>query len=302
MRIQAGERPTTTTHARAKVNLALSVGPPRDGDGMHPIASWMARLDLADELTLTRLDDGDLSRYAILWHEEAVRPTDIDWSITKDLAVRAHLALQEHLGRELPVQVKLEKRIPVGGGLGGGSADAAAMLRALDELFSLDLDHDTLVGIASGLGSDVAYCLLDGPAVVEGLGESLEPTPALSGDVLLIVPPFGCGTGAVYRAYDESPGALREDEVRAMARSGTVDGAALFNDLADPARRVSPALDALLERLGAIAGDGPRVHVTGSGSTCFAYASADERAGLFALADAIEDQLEDVRVLVCSLS
>ena len=142
MQIEAGPRPSVTRAARAKRNLALSVGPPRAGDGYHPIASWMARVDLADDLTLTRLDDGDLSRYAIVWHEEALRPTPIDWSITKDLAVRAHLLVQEHLGTEMPVQLKLENRIPVGGGLGGGSADAAAMLLALDELFGLDLGRE----------------------------------------------------------------------------------------------------------------------------------------------------------------
>ena len=301
MRTEAGERPIITAQAKAKVNLALSVGPPLES-GMHPIASWMARVDLADDLTLTRLDDGDLSRYAILWHDEALRKTEIDWSITKDLAVRAHLALQEEVGRELPVQLKMEKRIPVGGGLGGGSADAATMLRALDGLFELGGDDETMVRIAMGLGSDVAYCLDDAPAVVEGLGDEIVRTPAVSGDVLLIVPGFGCATGRVYGAYDESPVELRAAEVHAMASSGVIDCGVLFNDLAAPARRVSPALDRLVLQLGEMAPAGLDVHVTGSGSTCFAYAPPGESAGLFALSDAIEDQCEGVSTLVCSLS
>lgn len=302
MTIEAGERPTTTTPARAKVNLALAVGAPREGDGLHPIASWMARLDLADELTLTSLDEGDLSRYAILWHEEAPRKSDIDWSITKDLAVRAHLALQEELGRELPVQMKLDKRIPVGGGLGGGSADAAAMLRALDELFDLGLELETMVRIASTLGSDVPYCLMDAPAVVEGVGETVIETPGVSGSVLLVMPGFGCPTGAVYRAYDEEACELRADDVRTMARSPGIDPHALFNDLERPACRAQERLGVLLSALRAMAGSDLPVHVTGSGSTCFAIAPEGEGGALFALCDEIEDRFDDVQAVVCSLA
>src|SRR5688572_29653853 len=105
--------------APAKLNLALSVGPPSpELGGFHPIASWMMTVDLFDELTLTRLEPDVLSRYAIVWHKDARRRSEINWSLTKDLAVRAHHALEKHLGRVggtvggLPVQMKLEKRIP----------------------------------------------------------------------------------------------------------------------------------------------------------------------------------------------
>ena len=91
-----------TTQAPAKLNLALSVGP-RNSEGMHPICSWMVSVGLFDELTVTMLEPDRLSRYAILWHSEAKSTSDIDWSISKDLAVRAHLALQQHTKRQLPV-------------------------------------------------------------------------------------------------------------------------------------------------------------------------------------------------------
>ena len=120
--------------APAKLNLALSVGPP-NVDRMHPISSWMVTVDLFDDLDVARLPDGSLSRYAIEWHPEARRRTPIDWSISKDLAVRAHLAIERLVGRPLPLQMRLRKRIPVGGGLGGGSSDAAAMIRAVDAIF-----------------------------------------------------------------------------------------------------------------------------------------------------------------------
>ena len=113
------DRRTINSNAPAKINLALAVDRARD-DGMHPIVSWMTPIGLMDELAVTRLEDDRLSRYAVLWHEDAPVRSAIDWSITSDLAVRAHLALEAHAGRKLPVQMKLEKRIPVGGGLGGG--------------------------------------------------------------------------------------------------------------------------------------------------------------------------------------
>ncbi len=109
---------TLVSQAPAKLNLALSVGPPAE-DGMHPICTWMVAIDLCDELTVTRLEADRLSCYAIIWHEDAKRRSDIDWPITRDLAVRAHLALEQHTNSRLPVQLKLQKRIPVGAGLGG---------------------------------------------------------------------------------------------------------------------------------------------------------------------------------------
>ena len=134
-------RRTIETTALAKINLSLSVGLPIEKIGMmHPIATLMSTIDFCDVLTVTRLDEGDLSRYAILWNEDAPQQTPIDWLITSDLAVRAHRYLEAKVGRPLPVQLKLEKRIPVGAGLGGGSSDAAAMLRATAALFDLDVD------------------------------------------------------------------------------------------------------------------------------------------------------------------
>jgi len=264
--------------APAKLNLALAVGRALPGGhefaGYHPIASWMTPVDLADELLLTRLDEGSLSRYAIIWHPDAPRTSPIDWSITKDLAVRAHLALQETVGRELPVQLKLEKRIPVGGGLGGGSSNAASMLLGLRELFRLDVDDAALDKIAIGLGSDVPFFLREAACVIENLGERVEPVEPVDGWAVLVMPGFGCATGAVYGAFDESPPEMfRAQEVRAMASSGDAHGAALFNDLAPPALRVEPRLEELLIALNSQSGT--EFRVTGSGSTLFALV-ADE--------------------------
>lgn len=282
--------------ARAKLNLALAVGPPRDADdefdGYHPIASWMATIGLADELILTRLSEGSLSRYAIGWHPEAVRTSPIDWSIRDDLAVRAHLALQETVGRELPVQLKLDKRIPVGGGLGGGSSDAASMLLALRDMFALDVDVERLASIALELGSDVPFFVRvgAGASVVERVGDVITPVDAPSGWAVLAMPGFGCPTGAVYRAFDEDmPDSFRDGDVRAMAEAGDPHGAELFNDLGEPSVRVEPRLGELRARLNGACGS--VFHVTGSGSTLFAITTDEARArDLAAKARAVEQE------------
>ncbi len=267
--------------APAKLNLALSVGAP-GADGMHPIAGWMATVDLHDDLELVRLPVGYPSRYAIIWHEEARRTSDIDWSITKDLAVRAHQVLERHVGRGLSVQAKLEKRIPVGGGLGGGSADAAAMLHGLNRLFELGLSVDELASIAEPLGSDVPFLVHGGSAIVAGLGERIERLPAIGSlDAVLVLPDISCPTGPVYRCFDELRPDARVDDrrVRGLPVSGlTPDGP--FNDLAEAACHLHPELGRLRTELTSAVGT--PVHVSGSGSTLFLIADSELTAGLMA--------------------
>ncbi len=270
------DRKTSARRARAKINLALAVGPP-EVDGMHPIASWMVPTDLADDLTVTRLEPDRLSLYGIHWAEDAPhRSTPIDWPITSDLAVRAHRTLESHVGRALPVMLRLEKRIPVGAGLGGGSADAAAMLLAVRELHDLDVDDATLRTLAAELGSDVPFFLQtldDGdlgprPAIVEGLGDRIEPAAEPDLALVLVAPAFGCGTGAVYRAFDGLPSVpLRATDVRALAANPAIGPDSPFNDLAPAAELVEPRLRTLRDAIERMAGTRP--HVTGSGSGLF---------------------------------
>lgn len=268
---------------------------------MHEICSWMVTVDLCDELLLTRLLPGNLSRYAIIWHPSAKRRTEIDWSITKDLSVRAHLALQKETGRDLPVQMKLEKRIPVGGGLGGGSSDAAAMLRGLNELYELGMSDEELAAIGGRLGSDVPFLIRGGSAIVQGLGDEIthhESSPDLH--AVIAFPDFSCQTPLVYQRFDEliegKDHRLRSDDVQSLAGGSggtggevsTIDSQAIFNDLSAAAISVAPELEELISQISELA-ERP-AHVSGSGSSLFVI--CDDPLHAESLAGAVEKRLD----------
>lgn len=293
--------------APAKVNLALAVAPARASDGYHPISSWFAPISLADEVRLERLGEGESSRHGVRWADDAVRATAIDWPVEKDLAVRAHRLLEGEAGRALPLAMEVVKRTPVGAGLGGGSSDGGAALVGVRRLFGLGVSDERLCALGASLGADVPFFLPPSegrPALVEGLGERLTRTMAIRSAtggaqrLLLVTPPFGCPTGAVYKAYDAAPNARFEESasrVRAMAARPFVQDDELFNDLAEPAMRVRPALREIKERIEAITRG--RCHVTGSGSGLFVV--LDEDADMCGrLARGVEETLEGVRVRV----
>ena len=275
----------------AKVNLALSVSPPGEG-GMHEIASWMVTTAFADELDVKRLPADRPSRFSIDWHEDARRRSDIDWQIRKDLAVRAHALLEAKIGCALPIQLRMRKRIPVGGGLGGGSSNAAAMLRALDALFDLRLRAEYLEAISRELGSDVPFLVRGGSALVEGTGERLTRVAMPVVYLVLVFPSVACPTGPVYHAFDRLRPDARLDAPRVRALVDTAERGGFradmpFNDLADAAIEVVPALGELRARVERVAQSS--VHVSGSGSTLFIVCDSPIHAE--ALAGAIEMQV-----------
>lgn len=259
-----------TLRAHAKLNLALAVGPPlvhAPHAGLHPICSWMHAIDLCDEVRIEPASSA--SAFEAAW--EGGGP--VEWPAEHDLARRAHLALESAVGRPLPARIRLTKRIPAGGGLGGGSSDAAAVLLGLNDLLGLGLDEPALHAIGATLGSDIPF-FLDAqahalgepprPAMVSGVGQGVERLPRTDGEVTLLVPPFGCPTGAVYRAFDARP-APPLDPTRVLA---AIDegSAGWFNDLAGAAAEVEPRLGDLRRLLGEA---GLEPHVSGSGSTLF---------------------------------
>lgn len=282
--------------SHAKLNLALAVAPPEPsalpGGSVNPRAGWhrissvFSCIDLADELTLKHLAAGP-SRFSILWAPDAPSPSPIDWPIEKDLAFRAHALLEAHAGRPLPVEAVLSKKIPVGGGMGGGSSNAAAMLRGLASLFGIN--PAALPALGARLGSDVPF-FLDSerpphqparPALVEGFGEHIERRSSFTSSVVLICPRLPCPTPAVYRAFDrqlqtKNAFRFRDAEVRSLFElHKPIDSRALFNDLAEPAFEVAPALRELHTRASEVHSP---VHVTGSGSTLFALTNEADPA------------------------
>lgn len=289
-----------TRPAYAKLNLALWVGPPLpsgDRAGFHPVCSWMSCIDLCDEVTVEPLDAPAPSPLTVAWAADAPRPTPVDWTPERDLAVRALRALEARTERPLPARLRVLKRIPVGSGLGGGSSDAAAVLRAANRAFGLRLDDAVLRSIAAGLGSDVPF-FIDSPedaparpAIVSGLGDSVDRVARVPADVLLVVPPFACATADVYRAFDRfadqgpsharisrgAPAVARgepEDDALVRRRAAKaieihrVEGRSLFNALTPAAMSVEPRLRPLLSAVANATNCHTRL--TGSGSCVFA--------------------------------
>lgn len=266
--------------AFAKLNLALAVAPPeRDGPrkGWHRICSWMHAIDLHDDVVVEVDRSLDGPTLDARWADDAPvhAGEPLAWPVEKDLAYRAALLLDELA----PLRITIRKRIPDGGGLGGGSSNAASVLRAGDALLGLNHGPAKLRELAMTLGSDIAFFIGDTdptldapprPAIVSGFGETIErlASPADEVEVTLAIPAFGCATAEVYQAFDAlHPGPMREAEVRSLAmQSPRV--AALFNDLAPAAESVRPELKKL--RDGLMHGWEAPVHVTGSGSTLFA--------------------------------
>lgn len=190
--------------------------------------------------------------------------------------MRALRLVEQALGRALPVALRIEKRIPVGGGLGGGSSDAAAVLVGIRDLLSLSLTDAQLASMSHWLGSDVAYFIGEAPpapALVTGLGDRVERLPRrlAGGPIILVIPSFGCPTAQVYKAFDQLPrGKFDAAEVAALARGS---GGDLFNHLLPAAERVEPRLAPLRDQVARLTG--LPVHMSGSGSTLFVLPPGD---------------------------
>jgi 4-diphosphocytidyl-2-C-methyl-D-erythritol kinase len=270
--------------AHAKINLALRVWPaePKGGDrpGWHRICSWAACIDLHDDLEVAPGGAGLALERS--WASDAPRAGPIDWPEERDLVWRAVRALEARIARPLPCRIHLNKRIPAGGGLGGGSSDAAATLLACNAAFDLGLTAPELRDVARTLGSDVPFFVDDTEparaAIIRGFGDDLERCDPVRGDLTLILPRAGCATPAVYGAFDQSnPAAPDEREVGEMvaaARMGRFEGAMLRNDLFEPACAVEPAVREVWLRASR-ALPGRPVRMSGSGSTLWVPGGLD---------------------------
>lgn len=250
---------------RAKLNLFLDVVG-RRADGYHDLVTVFHQIDLADDL-VARSGVPGAGVTLTLTGDAAGVPAD-----GTNLAVRAVRALLAAAGRGGDdVALELDKHVPAGGGLGGGSSDAAGALRAVNRLLSLGRDEGELVSVAASLGSDVPFLVRGGTALGRGRGEILEPLPAPPPmRFSLIVPSFGVSTAAVYRALPaDLPAPVDPAAALAALAAGDPDAlaATFHNALADAAFAVEPRL---AEVAALLARAGPRRPcLTGSGSVFF---------------------------------
>jgi 4-diphosphocytidyl-2-C-methyl-D-erythritol kinase len=267
-------------HAPAKLNLCLYLGPRRD-DGLHELCSLFEPLALGDPIAVV----------------EAERDEVICAGVEgENLAARALAALRERGWGGPPLRIEIEKRIPVAAGLGGGSADAAAVLRlARGEIADLE-------EIAAGLGADVPSQLMPTLALVQGVGEKVEPLPAPAPHAVLLLPDGGgLSTAAVFAEADRlglGRDAAELDGLAAQLRAAAGAGASplafpelLANDLEPAARSLRPRIGDALDALRAAGA--PQALLTGSGPTAF---------GLFeslAAARAAAEELDRADAIVC---
>jgi len=267
-----------TIYTYAKINLILQVAPlvsdiSDPNCGMHPICSWMHSINLCDEINIEQ-SSGNQSEFDIRW---ALSKQPVEWESNNDLMVRAHALLESEVGRPMPIKLTARKSIPAGGGLGGGSSNAAGVLMGLNELFELEFDELQLQTLAIKLGSDIPFFLdLDSyrvripakAAVVSGFGTQINRTPRHSDTVTLLIPKFGCSTKEVYKALDNlgSARSLCFDSVFEAANSKKIKPWELINDLTEPAMVTQPDLRKSFELLGH-----SEIYplLSGSGSTMF---------------------------------
>ncbi len=237
-------------------------------DGYHDVESLVVPISLADRITVRRQDRLDVEI------RDAGAPGALP-SGGLNLALVAALALADACPDGGGARIEIEKRIPVAGGLGGGSADAAATLLALNELWGCDLDLAALVDVAERIGSDVPAMLAGGPVLVAGRGELLTPAETAPLWWVLVSPGFGVRSPDAYRWWDEDGGATGPDPASLLAAAAAGDPAALgpllYNDL-EPAvsrrhQEIPEAKARLLDAgaLGAV--------MTGSGSSVVGLAT-----------------------------
>lgn len=247
--------------ARAKINWTLDITGQRS-DGYHLMDMLMQSVTLSDTVLLTPAADVTLTTGGT-----PLLPAD-----ERHLALRAALALKRHTGYPGGAAIHVEKRIPVGAGMGGGSADAAAVLAGLNRLWQTRLTPGELEAIGLTLGADVPFCLRGGLTRTTGIGECMEDLPCARTWPLVVVQPCeGLSTKEIFTAYHEGVISYRPDNAAASQALRTGDGASLSAAMGNVMQPVSearrPAIAEairVLREYGAFA-----AQMTGSGSAVF---------------------------------
>ena len=253
--------------APAKINLAIEVLHKRP-DGYHEIDTVMTTLDLADRVSITEREAGAGLEVTLTGlYATGIDPAD-------DLAGRAAQLLASEVGRDPDVTIAIEKRIPSPAGLGGGSSDAAAVLRGLNALWSLGLDTERLAAIGARVGSDVPFFIVGGTARCTGRGDRVEALRDMRPlRMLILVPPVPAGEAKTARRYaaltpqDFGHGHISQRLAHRIARNAPPPTNDLVNTFERVIERTQPELVAHYAAYGAAGA--PRLHLCGAGPAVF---------------------------------
>ena len=212
--------------AYAKINLGLDVVRKR-ADGYHDVKMIMQMIDVFDTIDIklgiengeNTVSLGGLGKISVVCGDENVPCGETN------LVCKSAKAFLEYTGKKADISVKIEKNIPVGAGLAGGSTDAAAVLRALNVLLKTDLSDTELMKIAKNIGADVPFCVVGNTYLAEGIGEILTPVKSnIKFDILLVKPPFSVSTPSVYKSLvlDENTTHPDIDKIKNALEDGNV--------------------------------------------------------------------------------
>ena len=268
--------------ARAKINWTLDIVGQRE-DGYHLMDMLMQPVTLADDVILTPAADITLTTSGT-----PLLPAD-----EKHLAWRAAMALKKHTGYPGGAAIHVEKHIPVGAGMGGGSADAAGVLIGLNRLWGLHLSQEELERIGLTLGADVPFCLRGGLTRTTGIGEIMEDLPCGRNWPLVVIQPCeGLSTKEIFTAYHEGMVAARPDNASAASALAKGDASALSAAMGNVMQPVSEVRrEGIAQAIAALKTQGAFAsQMTGSGSAVFG-AFADESASMAAY-EALRSQWE----------
>ena len=271
---------SVTVRVPAKVNLQLAVGP-RESDGFHNLVTVFQAISIYDDVTITKSEPGSGITITIIGDHTHGVPAD-----STNLAVKAAQLIADEYDFVIDAHIEVKKSIPVAGGMAGGSADAAAVIVGVNELYNLEMSREDALEFGARLGSDVPFMITGGTAIGQGRGDQL--TAALSRGTyhwVLALSTVGLSTPAVYQECDRLRAGLdiaapqTSDALMQslLAADPKAVGLALQNDLQSAACSLRPALTLVLDvgeeygALGAI--------VSGSGPTV-AFLVADEEQGL----------------------
>ncbi len=213
--------------ARAKINLTLDILDKR-ADGFHNIETIMQTIELADVVELETADEISLK---IIGNDTL--PTD-----EKNLAYRAVLEVQKFCKKNFGASITLTKNIPVAAGLAGGSSDAAAVIRGLNQLYDLNLSVKEMCKIGAAIGSDVPFCISGGTCFASGRGEKLKQLKDLDTFTVVLIKPYDeIYTEWAYKAYDEKPATVHPptaDIVKLLNKKNYDEAFKLFANVLEP--------------------------------------------------------------------